>query len=351
VLQVRVEEQPTGELSFGAGYSSFDRLLLDIGISEHNFRGRGQDLRLRASVGSLRRQIDISFTEPRFMGRDLRAGFDIFSYRYDYSNQTGYLTNTIGGDIRLGFPMNTTTYLSLNYTLRSDNVEVPNGSCDTGLISVSLCSQRGRNMTSFTGYAISLDRRNDPIRPTRGFFATFSQNFAGLGGNVRYLDTEAAGAWYYGLTSTVIFKVEGSAGYITGWGGDTVRINNRKYKGGQNFRGFEIAGLGPRDTLFGESIGGKLYGIGTFELAFPNKLPAQYGIKTALFADVGTLGLVDRSQRTPTVRDNLALRASTGLSVWWTSPMGPIRLDFSKILAKTPYDRTETFRFSTATQF
>jgi outer membrane protein insertion porin family len=351
VLQVKVEEQPTGELSFGAGYSSFDKLMLDVGVSEHNFRGRGQDVRLRASVGSLRQQIDFSFTEPRFLGRDLRAGVDLFSYKYDYSNQTGFLTNTIGGGTRLGFPMNTTTYLSLNYTVRSDKVEVPNASCDVGAISVALCSQRGTNLTSLLGYSLSLDRRNDPIRPTRGYYATFSQGFAGFGGNVRYLRTDVQGAWYYGLTSTLIFQVIGSGGYINGWGGDSVRINDRYYKGGQTFRGFEIAGIGPRDTLYGESIGGKLFGIGTVELAFPNKLPEQYGIKTSLFLDAGTLGLVDRNSRTPSVRDNLALRASTGLSVFWTSPMGPIRLDFSKILAKTDYDRTETFRFSTATQF
>ena len=351
VLQVKVEEQPTGELSFGAGYSSFDKLMLDIGISEHNFRGRGQDVRLRASVGSLRRQLDFSFTEPRFMGRDLRAGVDLFSYKFDYSSQTGYTTNTIGGGARLGFPMNTTTYLSLNYTLRSDNVQVPNSSCDVGAISVALCSQRGANMTSLLGYSMSLDRRNDPIRATRGFYLTFSQGFAGFGGNVRYLKTDVQGAWYYGLTSTLIFKIEASGGYINSWGGDSVRINDRYYKGGQTFRGFEIAGIGPRDTLYGESIGGNLFGIGTMELAFPNKLPEQYGIKTSLFMDVGTLGLVNRSSRTPTVRDDLALRASTGLSVFWTSPMGPIRLDFSKILAKTNFDRTETFRFSTATQF
>jgi outer membrane protein insertion porin family len=261
------------------------------------------------------------------------------------------LTNNVGGDVRMGFPMNTTSYLSLQYGLRSDKVEVPNSQCDSGLISVALCSQRGTNMTSSLLFSLSFDKRNDPIRPTRGWFATFSQTFAGFGGNVRYLRTEGNGAWYYGLTSTLIFQVLGSAGYIDAWGGDNIRINDRFYKGGNTFRGFEIAGIGPRDTLYGESIGGKLYGIGTLELAFPNKLPEQYGIKTSLFMDVGTLGLLDRASRTPTVRDNLALRASTGLSVFWTSPMGPIRLDFSKILAKAPYDRTETFRFSTATQF
>ena len=104
VLRVKVEEQPTGELSFGAGYSSVDKLLLDVGVSEHNFRGRGQDIRLRASVGSLRQQIDFSFTEPRFLGRDLRGGFNLFSYKYDFTQYTGYDIESLGRRRDPGLP-------------------------------------------------------------------------------------------------------------------------------------------------------------------------------------------------------------------------------------------------------
>jgi outer membrane protein insertion porin family len=173
-----------------------------------------------------------------------------------------------------------------------------------------------------------------------------------VGGDVQYLRNDFNGTWYYGITSNIIFQANGSAGYIFGWGGDDVRINDRYFKGGQTFRGFETAGIGPRDTAFQESLGGKLFAIGSFELNFPNLLPEQYGIRTALFVEAGTLGVLDKSAKTsPTVRDNLGLRASTGISVFWNSPMGPIRLDFSKILRKEPYDRTEGFRFTTATQF
>jgi outer membrane protein insertion porin family len=149
-----------------------------------------------------------------------------------------------------------------------------------------------------------------------------------------------------------VLKFEGSAGVIEGWGGSPVRINNRFYKGGNTFRGFEIAGIGPRDTLYDEALGGKVYAIGTVELTVPIPLPEQYGIRAALFSDFGTLGKLDRASKlADTVRDDLALRASAGVSVFWTSPMGPLRLDFSRILAKAPYDRTELFRFSTQTAF
>ena len=139
-----------------------------------------------------------------------------------------------------------------------------------------------------------------------------------------------------------------------------MRINSRFYKGGNTFRGFEVAGIGPRDTNAGrtDALGGRLYGIGTVELTVPTFLPEQYGIKAALFTDVGTLGLLDDQDkikadgtRDPLIYDDLSLRASAGLSIHWRSPMGPIRFDFSRVLAKEDYDKTETFRFSTSTRF
>jgi len=351
-LRVRVEEQPTGELSFGAGYSSVDKLLLDIGISEHNFRGRGQDIRARASLGSLRRQIDLSFTEPRFMGRNMRAGLQAYSYGYDYSDYAGFKTNSLGLGATAGWPISTSTYFLARYQIRNDDVQVSASSCEQNLISITICDQRGAFLTSLLGYTLAMDKRNDPINPTRGFFLNVGQDFAGLGGAIKYVRTDVTGTWYYGITNNIIFQANGAAGYIFGWGGSSIRINDRYFKGGQTFRGFEIAGIGPRDTQFGEALGGKVFAIGSFELAFPNLLPEQYGIKTALFTEFGTLGVVDRSAKTSgTVRDNLGLRASTGISVFWNSPMGPIRLDFSKVLRKESYDRTEGFRFSTATQF
>jgi outer membrane protein insertion porin family len=355
VLRVKVEEQPTGELSFGAGYSSVDKLLLDAGISEKDFRGRGQDLRLRASVGSLRQQIDFSFTEPRFEGRDLRAGVDLYSYRYDFTTQAGFDSESIGGGLRLGFPLSVNAFLNTRYQLHADEVLVNNTECEEGAISVTICDQRGSSLTSLVGYSLFLDYRNDPLHPTRGYYINLKQDFAGLAGNVRYLRTELEGATYYGFAPGWVGTFNGSAGFIDGWGGDDVRINDRFFKGGNTFRGFQTAGIGPRDTNSNlqEALGGKLYAIGTTELSVPTPLPEQYGIKTSLFSDFGTLGLVDKDVKigNPTVKDDLSLRASAGLSVFWTSPLGPIRLDFSQILAKEQYDKTETFRFSTSTQF
>ena len=355
VLQVKVQEQPTGELSFGAGYSSIDRLLLDVGITQRNFRGTGDDVRIRASVGSLRQQIDFSYTEPRFAGRDLRVGYDIGYYRFDYTETSGFNTGSYFAKVRAGFPLNLNTYFEARYSISENSVTVSDAECAAGVISIVICDQRGDSLNSSVGYTLSLDRRNDPIHPTRGYLISLNQDLAGLGGDVRYLKSTIVGTTYWGFTPAWVLLLKGDAGYVGGWGGDNIRINDRFFRGGDSFRGFQIAGLGPRDTnpSFQEALGGNLYAIGTLELSLPNGLPEQYGIKTALFTEFGTLGLVDKDVKAgqPTVKDDLALRASTGISVFWTSPLGPIRLDFSQVLAKETYDKTEAFRFSTTTQF
>jgi outer membrane protein insertion porin family len=381
-LQVKVEEQPTGELSFSAGYSSVDQLVLDLGFAEHNFRGRGQDLRARVSVGSLRQQVDFSFTEPRFQGRDLALGTDIYYYKYDLTRFSAYKTTSVGGNVRLSFPLSLNSRGSVLYTLRDDNVEIDQSLCDptVALLSFSVCSQRGSFITSLVGYGYRLDRRNSPVNATRGFTFGFNQDFAGAGGDVKYVRTEGDAGWYHGFNKTFILSVTGSAGFVGGWSGDHIRINDRFYKGGNSFRGFQTAGIGPRDLSFGRSdaLGGKAYAIGSVELTIPTYLPEQYGIKAALFSDFGTLGQLDAVDKrapvpldpndltkgfqrdaagnlvlvqSPDIKDDLALRASAGLSIFWKSPMGPLRFDFSQVLAKQPYDKTETFRFSTSTRF
>ncbi len=359
-LQVKVEEQPTGELSFSAGYSSIDQLVLDVGVTERNFRGRGQNLRARVSAGSLRQEVNFSFTEPRFLGRNLAAGIDLYSFKYDFSSQAAYDTASTGANLRFGFALTQNASMSLRYTLRNDEVVIDDFYCASGNVSQILCLQRGTAYTSLIGYGLRIDRRNDPINPSRGFYADLNQDLAGFGGDVNYLRTEADAGWYHGFTKSLIFSAVGSVGLIEGWGGDSVRINDRFYRGGQSFRGFETAGIGPRDTNNGrtDALGAKLYAVGTFELTVPTFLPEQYGIKAALFSDIGTAGLLDDADRQssvgifdPLIKDNLALRASAGVSIFWKSPMGPIRFDLSHVLAKEDYDKTETFRFSTNTRF
>jgi outer membrane protein insertion porin family len=361
-LQVKVTEQPTGELSFSAGYSSVDKLVTDIGVSERNFRGTGQDVRAEVSIGSIQQQINLSFTEPRFLGRNLSAGAEAYVLRYDFTQYAGYISNSVGATLRLGFPLTQYLTLQARYSLHSDDVQVSNSQCgSTPTLSPLICSQVGSSVTSAPGYTLRWDHRNDPINPTRGFYLSLSQDFAGLGGSVRYVRTTSDDGWYHGFSPNWIFSATFSGGYISGWGGDTVRVNDRFFEGGNTFRGFQVAGIGPRDTnpAFDQALGGKLFAIGTFEQTFPDGLPPQYGIKMAAFAQVGTLGsLDDADKRDPithdiitTVQDNLALRVSAGISVFWKSPLGPIEIDLAQPLVKQRYDRIQQFNFTTSTRF
>ena len=359
VVNVTLTEQPTGELSVGAGFSSVDAFVVNLGITERNFRGRGQNVVARAEWGSLRQNIDFRFTEPRFLSRDLGAGFDLFHSRFDFQEESSFDYRSTGAGVRLSFPINGYTRLSTRYFIKDDEIIVPLGYCSTGGSgSRALCEQVGASLNSSVGYTLAIDRRNDPIRATRGWSGTFRQDFAGIGGDVNYVKSEADATFYYGITPEWIVSLQGTAGYVSGWRGDAVRINDRFFKGGNSFRGFETAGMGPRDLLTTDALGGNFYAVSSLELTLPNFLPEQYGIKTSLFADVGTLGVLDDRYKItstgvadPNIVADMSLRAAAGVSIHWKSPMGPIRFDLSQVLAKEDYDKTETFRFSTSTQF
>ncbi|MEL7546190.1 MAG: outer membrane protein assembly factor BamA [Pseudomonadota bacterium] len=437
VVEIGVEEQPTGELSFAAGFSSVDAFLLDLSVSQRNLRGRGQTVIARVSASSREQLVDFRFREPRFLDRNLSAQVDLFSSRADFLDVSDFESETTGGGFSFGFPLTEATGLSLRYRLQSDEINVrdrqividstdgnlqttledqndpptPDDDTDDTLIIVSpdttplpenslivdqcdeqfifrstICESERSDISSIVGYTFNWDRRNDPIAPTGGFDFFLSQDVAGAGGDVQYIRTEASAATYRGIFQGVRASVRLSGGYIEPWGDDTsIRINNRFFRGGQSFRGFDVAGLGPRviDELFDEdgnifdtkalnSLGGKAYWQLTSELTVPNYLPEEYGIRTSLFFEAGSVGLLDDEDiddpiefttqpgqyngigSVPAIRrieDELALRASAGLSVGWDSPFGPIQFDFSQILQKEEYDRTETFRFSTSTRF
>jgi len=360
-LVVKVTEQPTGELSASAGYSSVDQLVVDLGFNQSNFRGRGQDVRARISIGSLRQEADFSFTEPRFMGRNLAAGFSAYTFRSDLTDYASYKQASTGGSLTLSFPLNVNTRMTGLYRLHYDSVIVDDNLCVPGaeLVSVVLCQERGSYLTSSLGFDIRIDKRDDPILPTRGYYLDLAQEVAGFGGSVYYVRTEAEARWYHGFNKDFILSFTASGGYVDGWNGANVRIGDRFYRGGDSFLGFQTAGIGPRDTRYQDALGGKLYLVGHTELTIPTFLPAQYGIKAAIVSDVGTLGLLDRSDKfdpgtnslLPTVRDDLALRASIGISVFWKSPLGPLRFDIATPVARAPYDIKQAFRFSTATRF
>ena len=371
VVEVKVTEQPTGELAFSAGFSSADAFLVDLSITERNLRGRGQLMRFLIRASSNRREIDLRFTEPRFMGRNLAAGIELFDVTIDFLDETGFRQSRTGGQISLGFPLTENTSLTARYSLRSENIEIPGINCAAILANPiqsqqnNLCQQEGKRISSIGGYTFAWDRRNDPITPTRGFDVRFNQDFAGIGGEVKYLRSDLQANFYRGIFKDVIASGKLYGGYIEGWGGDNILVNDRFYKGSYDFRGYEPTGIGARviqtDTLTGEvrrgqSLGGNAYALAATEVSFPLFVPQLSG---SLFAEAGTVGLIDDefqfdvtdgNIRTQTI-DELSVRAMIGASVYWESPFGPIRFDFTQPLRKFPYDERKSFQFTTRTRF
>lgn len=390
VVKVKVKEQPTGELSFSAGFSSADRFLVDLSITQRNLRGRGQLLRFVIRSSANRREIDLRFTEPRFLGRNMAAGVELFDVTIDFLDEANFRQSRQGALFTLGFPVTENTSLGARYSLRKESIDVSETLCIPRIATVpglgppvnsSLCDPITNRpfedrLSSIFGYTFAWDRRNDPITPTRGFDMRLSQDFAGLGGDVQYLRTDVTANAYRGLAKEVIASAKFSGGYIAGWGGNPIQINDRFFKGNFDFRGYDNAGIGPRvlqnSELFTDAdgnfvpirstaLGGNAYGLAAAEVSFPLGVAGLLG---SLWAEAGGVGLLDEEFKDLEgvftfangepeffIVDNLSVRAMAGASIFWESPFGPIRFDFSQPLRKFQYDERKSFQFTTRTRF
>lgn len=355
VLDVDVKEQSTGELSVGAGYSSSYSFMGELAYTERNLFGRGQYLKASFAASTVTKQIQFSFTEPWFLNRPLSAGVDVYKYITQY-NQANYRGDVTGISWRMAFPTSEYGSVGLHYTLRLNQVSAYSSA------SYAVTSATGNRTTSAVGYSFYYNTLDDMMKPTKGYFFNFSQELAGLGGNIKYLKTEGSWIGYQKIVGDdYVGSLKLSSGFIQGYGGTTVPIQERFFKGGDDFRGFKIAGIGPRDiTSSGDygSVGGDFYAVGTAQLRLPDYLPADYGMKFALFTDFGTLGVTPyssayrhncTSSSSVCIKDNLAFRASAGITVNWKSPFGPVQISIGLPISKAHYDKTELIHFSAGT--
>ena len=368
VLNVNVKEQATGELSVGAGYYSQEQFLAQLSYTERNLFGRGQFLRASVSYSAIQQQYNFGFTEPYFLGRPMAAGFNLYRTQTDFS-QADYVSSTTGLNLFFGFPVSEFGRVTPRYTFKADQLSA------TSNAPLSVLLATGYTTTSAFGYSYSYDTRDDPIKPTKGLVFVLSQDFAGFGGQLKYLRNEANIVLYHDLFDPDwIGSLSLSGGYINGYNGQDVRINDRFFKGASTFRGFAIAGVGPRELRTCQTatdatgatvcipgskhssaaLGGEAYAIGTFEVRIPDFLPDDYGMGFSLFSDFGTVGIV--SGKTPCdqfscIHDNLALRASAGITLRWKSPFGPVQVDIGYPLIKQPYDKIQALTFNAGTTF
>ncbi len=342
-LDVEVAEKSTGEISFGAGYSTADGPIADFGVRERNFLGRGQDLRARAQVGGRRQQYDLSFTEPYFLDRELEAGVDLFKMVQNYQDNSSFDRETTGGSLRLGYNLSEYTKHQLRYSLQESKISNVDDSA-----SRYIKDQEGTNMVSLVGQSFTYDRRDNRLAPTSGHYLRLSEDVAGLGGDDKFLRHELQGEIYYPVAKQWTLAGFGSAGNIFGLSED-VRINQRFFTGGQDVRGFANAGFGPRDVTTGDALGANNYYAMSGELRFPLGLPDDLGVSGVAFGDAGSAWGIDDTG--PEIGDNSSIRASGGFGIAWSSPFGPIRIDFAHAFMKEDYDETELIRFNFGTRF
>ncbi|HEX4762223.1 MAG TPA: outer membrane protein assembly factor BamA [Sphingomicrobium sp.] len=426
VLGANVEEKSTGQLALSGGYSSLEQFVVQVAVSQNNFMGKGQSLDASVNWSRYSKSVELGFTEPYFMDKPILLGGSIFRRDYRSFNfisderNTTYSQVSTGVGLRTGFPL--TEYLSFGgrYTLVQDKLSLaktffftdPDGTgpepsqCDPLKAGRYLCDEIGTRYTSLLGGSIVYNDANG-IRPTRGQRIIVSQDFAGLGGDVKYLRSRADATKYWGFGGGWIFSAHAEGGYIHALrkkrrpDEDAVRITDRFF--GPQLRGFDLRGIGPRiqriaydaagnltdSSDITDTLGGRAYYMGRLELEFPTSSNIRsLGLRPSAFIDVGSLFLLTKPELTDVLNictnkttgatqlqepgdpacdpnvfnitpgfkefylgDSAKPRLSIGIGVNWTSPFGPLRIDLAKALLKQKGDDTKLFSFNVGTQF
>lgn len=336
ILETNVEEKPTGELSLSAGFSSIENFLLQASIRQRNFRGLGQQLQASVNYSSYSKSIELGFTEPYLFDRNISVGGSI--YRRDLNSfnfinndrRTTFQQVTTGLQLNAGVPLTEFMSFFARYSLNFDDVTLDRDTyffgdqCDPFIAGRYLCDAIGNRTTSLVGYTLAYDDRDNRLRPTRGQSLSLSQDFAGLGGSVKYVRTRLNGSKHFNLGSRFILNVSAEGGYIYPFGGrptptsDKVRLTDRFFLGEPQMRGFDIRGVGPRVIRYGvdnrdpanpivvtdgdsdrgqidDALGGRAYYQGRIELDIPLGTGAkEMGLRPSIFVDVGSVFSVRR---------------------------------------------------------
>ncbi len=370
ILETNVEEKPTGELSLSAGFSSIENFLLQGSIRQRNFRGLGQQLQASVNYSSYSKSVELGFTEPYLFDRNISIGGSVYrrdlnSFNFiDSDRRTTFEQVTTGFQLNTGVPL--TEFLSLfgRYSLNYDDVSLDRSiyyfgnECDPLVAGRYLCDAIGKRTTSLVGYTLAYDDRDNRLRPTRGQSASISQDFAGLGGSVKYVRTRASASKHFNLGSRFILNLSAEGGYIYPFGSaptptsDKVRLTDRFFLGEPQMRGFDIRGVGPRviryanvdltnpaapilDTAtssqIDDALGGRAYYQGRIELDIPLGTGAkELGLRPSVFLDVGSVFSVRRPTLTTLANfldttdgntKSLCRNATNGTSQFATRPV------------------------------
>lgn len=342
VVNVDVEETPTGSISFGLTYGTNNGGGVLLGYSETNFLGRGQELNLNITASSDTQEYIFGFSEPAVMGRNLRFKLNGEYITTDQADAK-YNTRIATLSPALEFPIGDRSRFEVRYRAASEEVvDVTSGSAV-----IAAEAARGSESTSALGYTFNFDTRG-PLNPAGGVLLRFSQDFAGLGGDVKYISTKAlAVAETKVLSEEVTLRAIAEGGAITSLDGYTSRVTDRFFGAG-SLRGFERNGIGPRQA--GNALGGNMFASVRLEAEFPLGLPEEYGITGGAFLDMGSVWGLDSA---PGVVQgvNSSVRSAAGLSILWNTPIGPLRMNFSRPIKKRSFDISRDFELTISSKF
>ncbi len=343
IVNVAVKEKSTGSLSVGAGYSTDTSAFLELSVKERNLLGTGRHLSLSTRLSKRQSQINLSFTEPYFLNRDIAAGFDVYRTDSKKSSSSAYATAQTGVNLRASYPLAADLRQGWIYTLKTTIISGVNPGA-----SIYIKDQAGSELISSVGHSLTYDKRNSKIHPTEGYYVSLNNDLAGLGGDVSYLRNTVSAGGYHTLAEGWVVDAKGRVGIITGLG-QNVSLLDRFFLGGSTLRGFASAGVGPRDKGTLDSLGGEYVYNGAVELSVPFGLPPEMGVSGKIFSDFGSVTKLKPSGSN--VYDSASIRVSAGVGVTWVSPVGPISLDFGQALIKESYDNTQLMRVNFGTKF
>nr|WP_106299205.1 outer membrane protein assembly factor BamA [Marivita geojedonensis] len=349
VIDVDVEERPTGSLSFGGSYSTSSGFGAAITFSERNFLGRGQQLALGVTTGVDSSNYSFSFTEPAFLGRDVAFNLNV---NYLETDNASAEYDTAIGNFSTGFtfPVSENGRLSLRYGARYS--EITNLNPEVGSI-ITAEAERGEVWDSFVGYRYSYDTRRTGLNPNAGVLLEFGQDFAGLGGDSTYVEsTLRAVAQTKIYNDEITLRATLQAGALS-YSEGASRVTDRFTLGTNLMRGFEGGGIGPREVGPGDvndPLGGNYFAVARFEAEFPLPLPEEYGVSGGIFYDVGSLWGLEETNANVLYEDFTA-RHVVGVSLFWDTPIGPLRFNFSEAISKEDFDEDQSFDLTISTQF
>jgi outer membrane protein insertion porin family len=357
VLDVEVAEQSTGEFTISGGYSTTDGMLAEVKLGDSNFLGTGYALKSSVSYGQYARAVDLSASDPYFLGTRVAAGIDLYYKQTDSSTYQSYGSDVYGATLQFGTPLTEQIGVQWRYSLYNQSVTLDPASLTAApSLPIQQAALAGPQWVSSIGDTVTYSTLDNNKNPTDGIKSQLSQDLAGLSGDVKFMRTTEDMRYYHSINDDVVALVRGQGGYVTGWGGQQVPLLNNFFGGPTMVRGFAPNGFGPRDLTPGttmDNVGGSMYWASTleFQSAIPG-VPKEYGLKATAFVDAGSVfgyagpTTFPGSAQSLQVANSNVVRSSVGVGLVWDSPFGPLSVNYAVPLSKAAYDVVQPFSFS-----